>query len=366
MRIVIAGGSMAGLFSAALLLKAGHDVHVFERSGNGLEGRGAGLVAQREVFDVLHAIGLDHVAQLGVVARERITLGRDGTVVGKDPRPQMQVSWDHLYVAVRAAVADGSYHLGRAAVGAGQDADHAWLELEDGTRISGDLMIGADGIGSAVRRSLLTVNQGPRYAGYVAWRALVPENKLVTAAARALSDRFAFFHMQGGQALGYTVAGSAGELHAGERRYNAVWYRKVADLDEALTDRDGRRQPFSLPPSGVSDTAKTTLIAEARELLPPSFADVFEAEPAPFVQAIFDMEALRMVDERIALVGDAAFVARPHTAMGVAKAAGDAMEIARAVAHGWTLQARRSFEAERMEAGRTIVALGMRLGALMA
>jgi 2-polyprenyl-6-methoxyphenol hydroxylase-like FAD-dependent oxidoreductase len=363
MRIVIAGGSMAGLFAAALLRRGGHDVHVYERSISGLEGRGAGLVAQREVFDLLRIIGRDEAARLGVVARERITFARDGAVTSIDATPQMQVSWDHLYIAVRMQVSDDAYHLGRGTVAAGQEDDDAWLDLEDGNRIHADLVIGADGIGSAVRRSMLPQDGGPSYAGYVAWRALVPERLLSATAADMLSERFAFYHMPGGQALGYTVAGAQGELTPGERRYNAVWYRTTPDLPATLTDRAGRVHPYSLPPGGVRPQAAHELLAAAHDLLPPPFADAFAAEPRPFVQAIFDMETPRMVDRRIALIGDAAFVARPHTAMGVAKAAGDAIALARAVGLGWTQDARSAFQRDRLDAGAAIVAYGRRLGA---
>ncbi|MBB5709953.1 FAD-dependent monooxygenase [Sphingomonas xinjiangensis] len=267
----------------------------------------------------------------------------------------MQVSWDHLYVAVRMLIADEGYHLGQAAVAAGQDARAAWLELGDGKRVEADLVIGADGIGSAVRKTMLPGDPGPTYTGYFAWRALVPEQLLPPSAADILSDRFAFFHMPGGQALGYTVAGAQGELEPGERRYNAVWYRRTVDLARTLTDKEGRTHPFSLAPGRVSAQAKDALIAAARQLLPAAFADVFAAESQPFAQAIFDMEAPRMADGRLALIGDAAFVARPHTAMGVPKAAGDAMVLALAVERGWTPEARAAFEADRMQAGRAIV-----------
>lgn len=363
MRIVIAGGSMAGLFAAALLRKAGHDVQVYERSKSGLQGRGAGLVAQQEVFDLLHIIGRDDVTRFGVMARDRITLDRDGSVASVSGPPQMQVSWDHLYVAARMQIADDAYHLGRAIVSAGQDANGAWVALDDGERVRCDLVIGADGIGSAVRRAMLPGDEGPSYAGYVAWRALVPERRLPASASQVLSDSFAFFHMPGGQALGYTVSGAAGELTPGQRRYNAVWYRTTPDLATALTDPGGRVHPYSLPPGAVRPEAVRALLASSHALLPPPFANVFAAEPQPFVQAIFDMRTPRMAEERLALIGDAAFVARPHTAMGVAKAAGDAMALTRAVAHGWTPQARDTFESERLRFGNAIVDHGRRLGA---
>jgi 2-polyprenyl-6-methoxyphenol hydroxylase-like FAD-dependent oxidoreductase len=363
MRIVIAGGSMAGLFAGALLHKAGHEVQIFERSHSGLEGRGAGLVAQPDVFDLLGMLGLDSVAQTGVIARERVTLDRHGSVRHRDPRPQLQVSWDHLYSAVRSQLADDLYRTGRAVLGVGDDGSRLSAELEDGARVEGDLVIGADGIGSVIRREILAEDPGPRYAGYVAWRALVPENVLPQLARDALSDRFAFYHMPGGQVLGYTVAGDRGQLEPGARRYNAVWYRRDPDLATTLVDAAGGKHRYSLPPGAVSTQARTALVAAAQAQLPPQFAAIFEAESAPFVQAIFDMETPQMVREKIVLIGDSAFVARPHTAMGVAKAAGDAMALAAAVADGWSPMARIKFERDRLHAGRAIVAYGQRLGA---
>src|SRR5258705_12317021 len=66
LKIAIAGGWLGGLFAAALLHAAGHEVTVFERSKHGLEGRGAGLVGQREIFAILRAVGCEHVARIGI------------------------------------------------------------------------------------------------------------------------------------------------------------------------------------------------------------------------------------------------------------------------------------------------------------
>jgi 2-polyprenyl-6-methoxyphenol hydroxylase-like FAD-dependent oxidoreductase len=365
MRVAIAGGSMAGLFAATLLRKAGHDVQVFERSHSGLEGRGAGLVAQQEVLTLLQAVDRENVASTGVVANARITLGRNGAILHRDPHPQMQLSWDHLYLAMRELVGCDCYRIGRAAKSAGQDADGAWLILEDGTRVDADIVIGADGIGSAVRKAVVDATEDAVYAGYVAWRALIPEAQLPPIAAEALLERFAFYHMKGGQVLGYLVAGPAGEIAPGARRYNCVWYRRTDDLIETLRDKSGRTHRFSLSPGAVSAAAVENLKMDAQKLLPPAFAAVITAEPHPFVQAIFDMEASRMAHDRIALIGDSAFIARPHTAMGVAKAAGDALALAQAVAQGWSDRARLVFDRDRVAAGQAIAAYGRRLGATL-
>ena len=70
-----------------------------------------------------------------------------------------------------------------------------------------------------------------------------------------------------------------------------------------------------------------------------------------------------MVRGRLALIGDTAFVARPHAGMGLAKAAGDAIALVTAVGAGWSPAARGAFERERLTAGAAIVAHGKRLGA---
>jgi 2-polyprenyl-6-methoxyphenol hydroxylase-like FAD-dependent oxidoreductase len=365
MRIVIVGGSMAGLFAAALLQQAGHEVVVFERSAGGLEGRGAGLVAQPEVFALLQAIGREEVAKIGVIARERITLDRAGGVLRTDRHPQMQVSWDHLHAAMRGVLREGVYRTGRQVVAVGEEGGTPWVQLDDGSWRVADLVIGADGIGSVVREAVAGPGVDPVYAGYVAWRSLVPEQALPEIAAQALSDRFAFYHMPGGQALGYTVAGAAGEVEPGRRRYNGVWYRATEDLAATLTDAQCRPRRFSLPPGDVSKAARNRLVADARALLPRPFAEVFAADPKPFVQAIFDLETPRMVKGRLALIGDAAFVVRPHTAMGVAKAAGDALALAEAVARGWSPDASNAYERQRMVHGRMVVAYGRQLGATL-
>ena len=362
MRIAIVGGSLGGLFAAALLRQAGHEIQVFERSRSGLEGRGAGLVGQREIFAILRAVGCEHVARVGVVASERIFIDRSGAVVERQATPQTQISWDHLYRSFRERLSESEHRTGQAVAAVGQDADSAWLTFEDGRRVEAELIVGADGVGSTVRAAVTATEDGPRYAGYVAWRGLLPEVDLPDAAADLLLDRFTFFNLPRSHMLGYVVAGPGGEVARGQRRYNWVWYRPVSELASALTDRDGRVHRFSLSPGRVPEGARDKLRADARELLPTAFVQAIAAEPTPFVQAIFDYEAPRMVRGRIALLGDSAFVARPHTAMGVAKAAGDALAFAAALSTETWPAALPAYEAERAPVGRAIVAYGRRLG----
>lgn len=364
LRIRIVGGSLGGLFAAALLRQDGHDVRIYERAATGLAGRGAGLVAQRELFTLLRQIGCEHVARIGVLAFERIHLDRDGGIAERHATPQTQISWDHLYRTVRERVDDGAYQAGRSVRAV---AASGRLTFMDGGTDDADLVIGADGIGSVVRQAVTGGSSPNLYAGYVAWRGLVPEHDMPAAAA-ILVDRFAFYTAPHSHALGYLVPGPQAEATAGARRYNWVWYRPIApaDLAATLTDNAGQVHPYSSGPGQVPDRAAAALQADAARLLPPPFAAVVAAERRPFIQAIFDYATLVMARGRIALLGDAAFVARPHTAMGIAKAAADAMALRRHLAEAPDLPAALGrYDTERRPAGAAIVAYGRRLGAMM-
>jgi len=364
LRIGIVGGSMGGLFAAALLSRDGHEVTVFERSTHGLMGRGAGLVGQHEIFAILRAVGCERVSQVGVVAHERITLGRDGAVVDRRGTPQMQISWDYLYRTFLELLPPEVYRTGSSVAQVDQTDDLAFVILDSAERREFDLIVGADGLGSIVRTAVTDGATESKFAGYVAWRGLFSETDLPADAASVLLDRFAFYPMQRSHILGYVVAGPNGEMTPGARRYNWVWYRPISvqGLPLVLTDATGTVHPFSLSPGGVSPDARDQLVADAVDLLPVQFSAAVSAEPRPFVQAIFDYETPAMARGKILLLGDAAFVVRPHTAMGVAKAAGDALALAKHLRELSPSAALNAYQAGRLEVGRGIAAYGRRLG----
>jgi 2-polyprenyl-6-methoxyphenol hydroxylase-like FAD-dependent oxidoreductase len=366
LRVAVVGGSLGGLFAAVLLQRAGHAVHVYERSHAGLEGRGAGLVAQRETFAILRAVGCEHVAHVGVIAKERITLNKAGDVIERHATPQMQISWDYLYRTFRDLLGPETYGTGRGVAEVDQSGSSAWLRFDDGARVEADLIIGADGVGSIVRHAVDGPGAVPVYAGYIAWRGLFPEQQLPEESATTLLDRFSFFNMHRSHILGYSVAGPGGEMKPGRRRYNWVWYRPIAYLTDVLMDSAGRSHRFSLAPGSVSSAARAAMLADAEALLPPQFVAAVQTEENPFIQAIFDYEAPRMASGKIVLLGDAAFVVRPHTAMGVAKAAGDAMELVSALGELPFGEALGRYSTRRSDAGRAIAVYGRRLGAAFA
>jgi 2-polyprenyl-6-methoxyphenol hydroxylase-like FAD-dependent oxidoreductase len=360
----IAGGSVGGLFAGVLLQRLGWDVSIYERSESGLAGKGAGLVLQEEVYQILHEIGHEDVARMGVVAHERIFLDKTGTIIHTMRTPQSQISWDLLFSAFRTKVPNDHYHLGEGIRGVDLSRERPTIHFSNGTKTNADLVVGADGIGSVVRNSVAPGTE-LQYAGYVAFRGLSPETELPEDSARIVSGRFTFYDSPGSQFLGYLVAGTDGNTEPGRRRYNWVWYRSLTNLQlrEALTSDEGEQRSYSAPPSGISRGTREGLHAAAHKLLPPVLRDIVMREQFPFIQAIFDYETPSMYRSRIALLGDAAFVVRPHTAMGVSKAAGDAMALRDVLQEERSLEkALHRYQETRLPVGKAIAKYGRELG----
>lgn len=361
---------MGGLFAALLLRRAGWDVAVYERYGMELAGRGAGIVTHPELFDVLERAGVDIDAKIGVRVPGRRVLDRMGNIAGELPLEQILTSWGHLYGLLRAALPSADYHHGKNLVRVEERADEVRAHFDDGACVSGDLLIGADGLFSTVRTQL-DPEARPSYVGYVAWRGLVEEADLSQETRAAIGDHFAFCLPPGEQMVGYPVAGAQESLERGRRRFNFVWYRPAEEhgrLAELLTDVDGFRHELSIPPFKIRPPVLDAMRQDADRLLAPAFAEVVRRTAQPFIQAILDLEAPRMkVGERTVILGDAAFVARPHVGMGVTKAAGDAAALTDALErHPEDLGAAlRSFEAARLPFGAAVIRRARELGAYM-
>ena len=116
----------------------------------------------------------------------------------------------------------------------------------------------------------------------------------------------------------------------GKRRLNWVWYvaADAAERDRLLVDEAGHRHHASLPAGRAPAATVAALVERARRELHPALARLVEATEAPFLQTIVDVLVPRLVFGRVCLLGDAAFVVRPHTAGASAKAARDALVLA--------------------------------------
>lgn len=367
-RALVIGGSIGGLFAAHALRRHGWDVQVFERSATALSGRGAGIVTHPELWQALAHIDLDPADRLGVPVARRVTFARDGSVIGTRPFPQVTTSWDLVFRQLRAAWPDQHYALGRSLVDVEQDADGVAARFADGTRAEGDVLIGADGLRSSVRQAVVG-EVASAYAGYVAWRGLVAERDVPAGARADIFDVFGFCLPPGEQFLGYPVAGPGDDLRVGHRQYNFVWYRpadEATELPRLLRDATGQVHTVSIPPPLIRDAIIDEMRAAAEAILAPQCAALVAATPRPFLQPIYDLESPRIAVGRAALIGDAAFVVRPHPGAGVTKAAEDAITLAEMLDDADDVPAALTrYAARRQPAGARMIQRARHLGAYL-
>ena len=378
-RILIAGGSLGGLLAANMLLRDGHDVQVLEKAAGSLDGRGAGIVTHAALGRGLKRAGVVVDDTLGVRVESRVALAASGEIVARLAMPQVLTSWSRLYDLLAGAFPAEHCHPGLAVSKVEQDPQGVRVFVDGrssgaaagatfSTVLEADLLIASDGIRSAVRAQFAPLAV-PAYAGYIAWRGVCDEAVLSRHTLASVFDHFGFGLPAGEQLIGYPVAGPANSAARGSRRYNLVWYRAADEhglLRELLTDADGEHHALGIAPNKVSWRHLAAMREAARRLLAPQFAEMLEKTAQPFLQPIFDVVSQRLAFDRVALMGDAAFVARPHVGMGVTKAAEDAMALSDCIrAHGAVPAALRAFEALRLAPGRAVVQRARDLGAYM-
>jgi 2-polyprenyl-6-methoxyphenol hydroxylase-like FAD-dependent oxidoreductase len=261
---------------------------------------------------------------------ERQFLDRSGQVIQRFPDSTPFTSWDAVFHQLRAAFPDEAYHHGLQCVGISTAGSRPVVEFAGGNRVEADLVIGADGVGSTVRRRLFP-DVHPVYAGYVAWRGVYPESLAPAEVVETLARRFTLFQGRDFHLLSYLIPGEQGELEVGARRLNWVWYWNTDsehELPEILRDREGRSHRASVPAGAVQPQHLAALHQRADEHLPAVLAQLVRATPEPFIQVIYDLRSPAMSVGAVAILGDSACIVRPHTAAGTSKPSGDAVSLA--------------------------------------
>jgi len=331
-----------------------------------LADRGAGLGTREELFAVLRRIGIDLEASIGVEVHSRVGLDRSGETICEVPVRSITTAWDRIYRALKTALPAESYHSGMQLERFEQDTHKVTAIFADGLRAEGDLLIGADGIHSTVRRQLIP-EATPRYAGYVGWRGVAEEGDGPTSVHAMVLHHMTFCFPEGELALSIPMPASDGDARFSPRRCQFSWFRPVdygTTLPQMCTDASGHYHGESIPPPLIRPKVIEALKANADALLAPQIAALVTQTEQPILQPIFDLESPRIAFDRTVLLGDAAFVARPHVGTGVTKAALDAQCLADALlsAGNDIKAALMRYDRERRQFGKGLVARGRYLG----
>jgi 2-polyprenyl-6-methoxyphenol hydroxylase-like FAD-dependent oxidoreductase len=328
-KAVVIGGSLSGLFAGLLLRSLGWHVQVYEKSKYVLESRGGGLLLHPEVLDLFSRAGL-HPADIPVsVTRQRISLDRDGHPALIVPLSERFTTWNALHRRLRAALPDSAWFPGFTLTAVEQEADSVVAHFDNGHEARADLLVAADG-GTSTVRQLLFNTVSTTYSGLVAWRGVAAVEDVAPRATAVLQHRQFYFEQDDAYFCGYPVPADGGP-----EGYNWIWYRtadEAYELPRLLTDRLGKRHPLHIAPGGVDPQVERALRHDAKEKLCWPLQALVSASSPPFLHAVVDVSVGRMVQGRVALVGEAAFVSRPLLATGTARAATNVMTLGDALA----------------------------------
>jgi salicylate hydroxylase len=184
---LVVGAGIGGLAAALALHRAGWSVRVLERA-EALGEVGAGLTLSPNAMHAIRWLGIEPAmrerlslppyqmaedphtgAETGRLVRGEATLREYGAPYAFTHRADLHEVLAHAV----AALGEHTILTGRACVEAGSGPDHAWVRTADGETFTADLVIGADGLRSAVRASVAGAEM-PRFTGFVAWRGLLP------------------------------------------------------------------------------------------------------------------------------------------------------------------------------------------------
>lgn len=365
LKIAIAGGSIGGLTAACLLRNLGHHVTVYERSSRELEQRGAGigfLEAAQRYLAQRSSVDLEEISITTPYIRY---LGRDNSLLHQQNHAYRFSSWNTVYRQMLDSFGPADYRLGHHMVRWEIEPGGVKLHFENGKDVEADLLLCCDGVGSASRTRLLP-DTSAGYAGYVAWRGMVAERDLPADLAERLAQAITYHIGANSHILVYPIPSLTGSVKPGDRLINFVWYRNYresGDLADLLMDRDGVRRELSVPPGKMAEHHEMEARAVAAARLPADIAAVVAGADDLFVQVVYDIEVDRMAFDRVCIMGDAAFVARPHAAAGTAKAAEDGWALASALDEADTLKsALDAWQRKQLALGRQLVERARRIG----
>lgn len=336
--ILIAGAGIGGLTAALALLRAGYAVRVFEQAPK-LAEVGAGVQISANGNRVLFGLGLGEALQsmAWVPEGKEVRLWNTGETwnlfdlgaesVARYGFPYLMLHRADLHTALAEAVMrldSDCIRLGARCAGFADDGDRVRLRLTNGESAVGAALIGADGVHSVIRQALFGADK-PKFTGMMAWRGVVPANRLPAGMLRPKGTNWVG---PGGHVIHYFLR--RGEL------FNFVGVRERADwtieswtaagtVEECLADYAGWHRDIHAMIRGIETPFKWALMAR---------------DPLP-----------RWSVGRVTLLGDACHPMLPFLAQGANSAIEDGMVLTNCLkAHGRDVPAAlAAYEAARRE-----------------
>jgi 2-polyprenyl-6-methoxyphenol hydroxylase-like FAD-dependent oxidoreductase len=308
----VIGGGIAGPVVALALRKAGIDATVYEAYQDSADGVGGTLMVAPNGLAALRIVGIDVDAVGQPIQGMVMTDGRGkriGEFGGIPGLPPSQVMWRaELYRVVRERAAQLGVPTvyGKRLVGAQEAPDGVTARFADGTEVSADILVGADGIRSVVRTLIDPAAPGPQYTGLIGFGAL---SKAEVPGARSDAMYFAF----GKYAfLGYWPVPGGG----------TAWFSNLPH-DRPLTASETRATP----------AAEWMRILREKHAHDVPGRDLLNASEDDDLLIIGGMEILPSVPNwyrgRMVLVGDSAHAPSPSSGQGASMAAESAVQLAR-------------------------------------
>lgn len=313
MRAMIVGAGIGGLTAAIALREAGIGVTVYERAGE-IEEVGAGILLAANAVSALGEIGLsDDVRRLGTPASAGRVLTWRGETLTEVPVDELQSRVGTRSTAVHRAdlqmlllreLGATNVRLGAECSGFEQDDTGVTTVFADGSEERGELLIGADGLNSTVRRVLYGPEQ-PRYAGYTAWRAVVRPGRELLPWGTCFESwgrgaRFGCAHIGSGRVYWFATS------NAPEGEKDGPAGSLLGPKATLVRHFDGWHHPI---PALISETPEEEIRRD----------DLYDREPLTG----------NWGNGRITLLGDAAHPSTPNLGQGACQAIEDAVALAR-------------------------------------